>query len=232
MTGSDIRELLARCPLFRASTEALVLEVLHSANLRMFPAKAVLFRQGEPAQELIILGKGIVKIWQMSGSGEATTIHIMGPGDMIGAVPVFRQIPYPVTASTVTDCIILSWQTAWILALMERYPAIRANALDFVGRHAEELVNRLREMATERVDQRIARALLRLADQTGRAVAEGIEIGYPLSRQDVAEIVGTDLYSVSRVLRSWAARGLISASRLRVALLDRAGLERIAHGDG
>jgi CRP-like cAMP-binding protein len=232
MTGSDVRELLFRCPLFQALPEALVQEVLQSVSLRMMSAKTVLFRQGAPAQELIVLGEGIVKVWQMSGSGDATTLHILGPGDMVGAVAVFRQVPFPATATAITDCLLLSWPSPWILALLERHPAIRANALDFVGRRTEELVNRLREMATERVDQRIARALLRLADQTGRAAAGGVEIGYPLSRQDIAEIVGTDLYSVSRLLRGWAGRGLISAGRLRVVLLDRAGLERIASGDG
>ncbi len=160
------------------------------------------------------------------------TIRIMGPGDIIGAVAAFRQIPYPATATAVTDCIVLSWPISWVLALMERYPALRANALDFVGRRTEELVNRLRETATERVDQRIARALLRLADQTGHPAAGGVEIGYKLSRQDISEIVGTDLYTVSRVLRSWADRGLVSASRLQVVLLDRVGLERIARGPG
>ncbi len=233
MTGSDIRELLSKGPLFQGSTAALLEEVLRSVNLRMAPAETVLFHQGDPARELIILGKGIVKVWQMSGSGDAMTIRIMGPGDIIGAVPALRRIPYPATATSVIDCSLLSWPIPWVLALMDRYPVIRANALDFIGRRTEELVNRLREMATERVDQRIARTLLRLADQTGRAAAGGgVEIDYKLSRQDIAEIVGTDLYTVSRILRRWAARGLISAGRLRVVLLDQAGVERIANGEG
>jgi len=199
MTESDMHALLSRCRLFQGSAEALIQEVLQSANIRTVPAKTVLFRQGEPAQELVALGKGIVKVWQTNGSGDATTIHILGPGDMIGAVAVFRQVPYPATATAITNCVLLRWPSSWALALMERYPAIRANALDFVGRRAEELVNRLREMATERVDQRIARTLLRLADQTGHPISGGIEIGYPLSRQDIAEIVGTDLYTVRRL---------------------------------
>ncbi|HJS86660.1 MAG TPA: Crp/Fnr family transcriptional regulator [Acetobacteraceae bacterium] len=231
MTGSDVRELLSRSPLFQGSTEALIDEVLRAVNLRIVPARATLFHQGDPARELIVLGKGIVRAWQMGGSGDALTIRIMGLGDIIGVVPALRQTPYPITATAITDCVLLSWPSSWILGLMERYPTIRANALDFVGRRTEELVNRLRETATERVDQRIARALLRLVDQTGHASAGGGELGYKLSRQDIAEIVGTDLYSVSRILRGWADRGLVSASRLRVAVLDRPGMERIARGD-
>ena len=67
-----------------------------------------------------------------------------------------------------------------------------------------------------------------LADQTGRATSEGVEIGYPLSRQDIAEIAGTDLYTVSRILRRWAVQGFVSANRLHVVLLDRGVLKRIS----
>ncbi len=68
MTGSDIRELLSKSSLFQASTETLIQEVLQSINLRMVSARTVLFHQGDPARELIILGKGIVKVWQLGGA--------------------------------------------------------------------------------------------------------------------------------------------------------------------
>ncbi len=232
MSASTIRELLAQSPLFAGLPQASLDGVLQSVNSRMVPAKAVLFHQGDLAKEFIVLGKGIVKVWQTRPSGDPTTIRIMGPGDIIGGVAVFRRIPFPATATAITECILLSWAAARMNELMERYPAIRANALDFVGQRTEELVHRLGEMATERVEQRIARTLLRLADQTGRAVPEGTEIGYRLSRQDIAEIAGTDLYGVSRVLRDWAGHGLVATGRLRVVVRKRRRLEQIADGGG
>lgn len=228
MIGSGVRELLAQSPLFAGLPQPSLDDVFQAVNLRMLPAKTVLFHQGDAPKELIVLGNGIVKVWQMRSGGDPATIHMLGPGDLVGAVAVFRQTPFPATATAVTDCILLSWTAARTNELMERYPAIRANALDYVGARTEELVHRLGEMATEQVEQRVARALLRLADQTGRAAPEGTEIGYPLSRQDIAEIVGTDLYVVSRVLRSWAARGLVATGRLRVVLCNRPQLEKIA----
>lgn len=228
MSESDVRGLLAQSSLFAGLPQPALDDLLQAVSLRMMQAKAVLFHQGDPAKELIVLGKGIVRVGQMRSGGDPATIHILGPGDLVGAVAVFRKIPFPATATAVVDCILLSWAAARANELMDQYPQIRANALDYVGQRTEDLVHRLGEMVTERVEQRIARALLRLADQTGREAPEGIEIGYSLSRQDIAEIVGTDLYGVSRVLRDWAARGLVVAGRLRVVLRNREHLERIA----
>lgn len=231
MNGTRIRALLARSPLCHELPGPAFEAMLRATEPRTVAARQNLFHQGDAAHELIILGTGYLKVWQIDGSGDPTTIHVLGPGDPVGAVAVFRQVPYPATATALLDCVALCWPAGWMLNLMERHPAVRANALSLVGSRTEELVNRLREMATEPVGQRTARALLRLADQTGHAVAGGVEIGCPLSRQDLAEIVGTDLYSVSRILRSWAASGLVAAGRLRVVLLNRAAMQRIADGD-
>lgn len=227
MNASGVRELLAQSPIFAGLPRSLLDDVLQAVNLRMLSAKTVLFHQGDMPAELIVVGKGIIKVWQMQAGGDPATIHMLGPGDLVGAVAVFRRVPFPASATAVTDCILLSWNVARINELMERYPAIRANALDYVGSRTEELVHRLAEMATEQVEQRIAKAILRLADQTGRIAPEGTEIGYPLSRQDIAEITGTDHYTVSRTLRNWSKRGFIVAGRLRIVLCDRLQIERI-----
>ncbi|HWX48178.1 MAG TPA: Crp/Fnr family transcriptional regulator [Roseomonas sp.] len=232
MSVPAVRELLVQSPLVADLSPPALDDVLQALSVRMVAAKTMLFHQGDLPTELIVLGKGIVKVWQMRAGGTPATLHMLGPGDLVGAVAVFRRIPFPASATAFTECILLSWTAARANELMEQYPAIRTNALDYVGRRAEELAHRLGEMATERVEQRIARTLLRLAGQTGVAASEGIEIGYPLSRQDIAEIVGTDLYGVSRVLRNWAKQGLVETGRLRVVLRNRQRLEQIANRGG
>ena len=228
MSEADVKELLSRNPLFMSLPEAALDEVLFASKLRKIPARTAIFHQGDIPKEMVVLGNGIVKVWQMRSGGATATIHVLGPGDLIGATAVFGHLSLPATATTVTDCVLLSWAVALTHDLMERYPVIRLNALGYVSLHAEELVQRLGEMATERVEQRIARALLRLANHVGLAAPAGVEIGYPLSRQDIAEIVGTDLYVVSRVLHDWTDRGFIMAGRLRIILCDRERIERIA----
>jgi CRP-like cAMP-binding protein len=75
-------------------------------------------------------------------------------------------------------------------------------------------------MSTQQVERRVAHALLRLAKQAGRKVDDGIEIDFPISRQDIAEMTGTTLHTVSRTLSAWEQQGLIESGRQRIVLRD------------
>ncbi len=230
MNGSLIGEIISSTTLFRGVPGAVLEKAHDAARALVAPAKTVLFHQGDAPAHLILVGKGFVKMGQVSGRGEASIVRIMEPGDVIGCVAVFRRNPYPATATTLIDSVMLSWPAPWILDLLDSHPEVRANALEIVGGRAEELIQGLHGMATARVERRIARALLRLAERTGVASEEGTEIGFPLSRQEIAEMVGTDVFGVSRVLRRWAEQRLVIADRLRVVLCDRRHLGRIADG--
>jgi CRP-like cAMP-binding protein len=91
-----------------------------------------------------------------------------------------------------------------------------------------EVQGQLQDVATERVARRVARALLRLAAQLGRKTEEGILIDLPLSRQNLAELTGTTLFTVSRLLSGWEAEGLLEVGRERVVIRAPHGLARIA----
>jgi CRP-like cAMP-binding protein len=111
---------------------------------------------------------------------------------------------------------------------MERHSDVALNALSALGTRYHEMQTRLREIATERVEQRIAHALLRLAKEAGRSTGTGIEIAIPLSRQDVAEMTGTTLHTVSRILSAWEGTGLVDTGRRRVLIRKLAELEAVA----
>lgn len=106
----------------------------------------------------------------------------------------------------------------------------------FSGLHDEPLAaaaacarqDRYRELATERVERRVARALLRLVAQIGRPEEDGVTVAAPLARQDLAEMTGTTLFTVSRILSAWEGQGIVSTGRERVTLRDSALLARIA----
>jgi CRP-like cAMP-binding protein len=87
-------------------------------------------------------------------------------------------------------------------------------------------------MSSEQVEQRVAHALLRLAKQAGRKVDQGVEIDFPISRQDVAEMTGTTLHTVSRILSAWEQQGLVEGGRQRIVLREPHKLFRIAEGQG
>ena len=95
------------------------------------------------------------------------------------------------------------------LDALAKFPALASNTLQTVGSRLQETHTRVVEMSTQQVEQRVAHALLRLAKQSGRKVEHGVEIDFPISRQDIAQMTGTTLHTVSRTLSGWESRGLM-----------------------
>jgi CRP-like cAMP-binding protein len=99
-----------------------------------------------------------------------------------------------------------------------------------IGQRLEEAHTRIREMSTEEVERRVAHAVLRLSRQAGRKEEDGIRIDFPISRQDIAEMTGTTLHTVSRILSAWEARGLVEGGRQKLLVRDMNGLSALADG--
>ena len=92
----------------------------------------------------------------------------------------------------------------------------------------EEAHTRIREISTEEVERRVAHTVLRLTKQAGRAEAAGIRIDFPITRQDIAEMTGTTLHTVSRILSAWESKGLVEGGRQKLLVRDVAGLQALA----
>jgi CRP/FNR family transcriptional regulator, nitrogen oxide reductase regulator len=101
-----------------------------------------------------------------------------------------------------------------------RFPALAANTLQAVGGRLQETQTRIVEISTQQVEQRIAHALLRLAKQSGRKLDHGVEIDFPITRQDIGQMTGTTLHTVSRILSGWEQAGLIESGRQRIVLRE------------
>ncbi len=228
MTKTAPQAAQPRSPLFAGISEPVWQEVLHSAVYRGFPAGAFLFHQGDPSTAFYLIQQGRVKVTQVTPEGHEVIVAILGPGDIVGGIALIADIPYPASAQAVEPCRMWCWDRETFWRLLERYPALALNALRVLARRFQELQDRYRELATERVERRVARALLRLASQMGRREEERVVIDYPLTRQDLAELTGTTLYTVSRILRRWEEQGLVEVGRERVHILSPHGLVRIA----
>jgi CRP-like cAMP-binding protein len=112
--------------------------------------------------------------------------------------------------------------------LLETETAIAVNAVRFVADRLHDLQRRYRQAMTERVERRVARAVLRLVHDAGRRVDGGVEITFPVSREDVAEMTGTTLYTVSRLLSAWEEQGIVRSGRQRIVLTKPHALVAIA----
>jgi CRP-like cAMP-binding protein len=101
-----------------------------------------------------------------------------------------------------------------------------------VGGRLQEANARIRELSTEAVERRIAHAILRLVNQAGRKTPKGIEIDFPVTREDIAEMAGTTLHTVSRVMSGWQQQGMVALGRKRVTVTDAHRLFILAEGSG
>jgi len=214
--------------LFAGLDAAALADVVGCAQTRRVAKGARFFAQGDSAGSCHALIDGRVKIAQTGPDGQQIVVRFIGPGEMFGTVAVFTGGGYPGDAVAMADCVAIQWPAAAMTALMLRYPQIGLNALGIVGGRLQEMQSRLREVSTERVERRIAHALLRLVRQAGRRIEGGVEIAFPLSRQDMAEMTGTTLHTVSRILSGWEAQGIIESGRLQVVIRRPHALVAIA----
>lgn len=176
------------------------------------------FHQGEPATHFYILVQGQVKLTQINPEGHQVIINYFGPGEGLGIIVALSQMDYPVAAEAVEACYALAWDRQITRHLMLRFPQLAINGMELIARRFAGLQERYHQLVTHRVEQRVARTILQLVRQFGKKVPEGVLIDMPLSRQDLAEMTGTNLYNVSRILSKWEQSGVVRSGRKRVVL--------------
>jgi CRP-like cAMP-binding protein len=193
-------------------------EVLKAGVVRKLPQGKLVFAQGDPGETCHTLLEGRVKIVQTRPDGGQSVIRFIGPGEMFGTVAALMDKPFPADAVAVVDSLEIYWPVKVMRQLMTRFPQVAIRSAASAGHRLFELQSRVGELSGERVEQRIARALVRLVRQAGRRTEEGIEIDFPITRQELAEMAGSTLHTVSRTLSAWEDRGVISSSRRHIAV--------------
>ena len=218
MDREAIRAALTRSDLFAGVDDTGLDAALSEASWRQVAQGDTLLRQGDPPRRLYLVGSGLVKMSRLSPGGSELILRFMGPGDLVGCAAVFLRFPYPAMATVVGDGVILAWSATRIAMLMDDHPRIVRNALGIVGSRAHEFVARLGDLANKRAEQRIASTLLRMADQTGRRVEDGVEVAFNAPLRDLAEMTSATYYTVSRAVSAWKKQGIVDGDRRRIVI--------------
>jgi CRP/FNR family transcriptional regulator, nitrogen oxide reductase regulator len=214
--------------LFASLDPAVLAEIRAAGQVKSIGAGSVFFREGEPASSFFVLETGSVKLTQLTPEGHQVVMRLLGAGDAFGGVAAFGGAVYPVAAEAVTDSVALEWPGTVMAKLMERHPRLAINAVRFVAERLYQLQVQYRQLSTERVERRVARALLRLVKQAGRPIESGVLIDLPLSRDDIAQMTGTTLYTVSRIISRFESEDLLEAGRQRMVIRNPRQLLKIA----
>jgi CRP-like cAMP-binding protein len=225
VTPADLRRVL----LFKDGSDEDLSYLLANSVSRSIEEGGYFFFQGDPAEHLYVLLEGQVKLLQSNPAGQQVNLRTIYPWQVFGALGAVRdEATYPATAQALEDSLGLAITSRALKELMPRRPYLAIGLMQVMSAYVQEMQSRYRELATERVQQRIARSLVRLAAQSGQRAEAGIELSF--SRQDVAEMSGTTLYTVSRVLTDWERQGLVASGREQIRILQPHALVRIAEG--
>jgi CRP/FNR family transcriptional regulator, nitrogen oxide reductase regulator len=185
------RSVVADIPLFSGLAPAELDELLREARSVRYAKDSAVFEQGAEAESFFVLLHGHLRVEKTTPQGHQIVVRYVSPREIFGVAQALALERYPATAMAAVDSIALCWPSAAWPRLTARFPTLAANALQTVGRRLQDTQARVLEMSSEQVEQRVAHALLRLAKQAGRRTEAGVEIDFPISRQDVAEMTGT-----------------------------------------
>lgn len=224
------RSLITEAPAFAGLDGAALDDILSHAQSFRIPKGEVAFRQGEPAERFFILLHGRLRVTRLNPQGQQMVVRFVNPDDMFGVAMAIQCDTYPGTATAAVDSLALSWPNAQWAGMIARHPALTVNAMRALGARLQDSQQRILDLSTQKVEQRIAGAVLQLAHQAGRPSEQGLKIDFPLSRQDLAEMTASTLHTVSRTLSAWEAFGLVECGRQRLTVRNEEGLQAIANG--
>jgi len=199
-------------------------------RIKAYEEGEAIFREGEPAHMFHFVLGGRVKVVKAAAGGRDVILEIFGPGDPVGVVAVYEERDFPASAITLEATSLLSVPRQELFALLAANPMLARGLLLGLTRRMIMMTRKLAERSS-RVEYRIARIFLTLADRVGRPDGSGTRIPVALSRQEIADMVGTTQETAIRVMSRWGKDGLVHTNEDGFTIPDRAALEEIPPED-
>lgn len=225
---TSIDELLRKSPIFRRLGPEDRQRLTALASVREFDKSDLLFSEGDASEFLYTITSGRVKVFKGTARGTDVILEIFGPGDSVGAVAVYESRPYPASAMALeaTTCLLIPRQS--FFGLLETHPTFVRGLLVGLTHRLMELTNRLTELTGGHIEPRLARLFLKLADDIGQKRPGGIFIPMPLSRQELADMIGTTIETTIRIMSRWGKENMVRTEKDGFVLVNRAALEDLA----
>jgi CRP/FNR family transcriptional regulator, nitrogen oxide reductase regulator len=218
-------EILRRVPFFAGSSPAELSEINRLFHERGFePGEPVIY-EGDPAERFYVVAAGKVKLLRHANTGREILLDLLNPGEFFGSISPLSSEVYAETARAHTSVCTLSIDKDGLRSILSSRPAVALRVLELVTARLQEAQEMVRQLSAYSVEHRIAHTLLKLGDKFGERQQIGLLLQTPLSREDLAEMVGTTPESASRVLSQFQKNGLIESGRQWIAITDRAALE-------
>jgi CRP-like cAMP-binding protein len=207
-------------PMFRGLDAEDQRKLAALAVLKEYGRGDYLWRAGDAAEHLTVILRGRVKIIRHAEERDII-LELFGEGEPVGAIAVYNYMPYPASAVCLEPVTLLLLPRRDYFELLDRHPEFARGIMSELTRLVIALTRKLEEMSGQRVESRIAQLFLTLGERMGKQGADGLEIPIQLTRQEVADLVGTTVESAIRVLSRWGREGLLVTGEKRFLIPSR-----------
>ncbi len=222
---------LDELPLFSMLTKAEIKEISPFFTEHDYPKRKTIFSEGDPSDWLYVVLSGKVKITKLSQDGKEIILELIQPKQFFGGVAVVRGFPYPANAVAIEPTRVLRCSRVNLLKVLDRFPVVMLGIMQSLGDRIKEFHESTRNIALEKVGARIAALLIKLSEQSGHKTPDGVAIDMKLTKQDIAEMVGTTVETSIRTMSKFKKSGLVTEKAGKVTIRDLAGLRAAAGVD-
>lgn len=226
--AGPIEDVLRFSTIFRRLTPADRQRLAAVATVRSFDKGAALFGEGDDSDFLYTVVTGRVKVFKTTARGTDVILELFGPGDPVGAVAVYESRPYPASAVALepTTCMLVPRPA--FFSLLESHPTLVRGLLVGLTHRLVELTNRLAELSGGRIEARLARFFLKLTVDIGQPRPDGTFIALTLSRQEIADMIGTTIETAIRIMSRWGKDDVVRTEKDGFLVVNRGTLETLA----
>lgn len=214
-------DTIRRCVLFSGLTEDQLQEVTEICFEKSFGRGESIFFEGDDGDGLYVIATGKVKVYKMSPEGKEQTLHIFGPGEMFGEVPVFHGRPFPASSEALVSSKLLFFPRQRLSELINRNPAIAMNMLAFLSMMLRRFTTQIENLSLKEVPGRLASYLLFLQEEQGGKEQVTLDI----SKGQLASLLGTIPETLSRIFAKMSEEGLIEVDGRHIIIKDREALK-------
>src|SRR5271157_3894967 len=196
-TISPRATVVQQSPLFAGISLPDCSNIVSSTHEKRFSRGQTIFAQGDPVRRIVLLVSGCVKLMQVGRDGSEVILRLTGSGEIVGTLGLGTEGEHSSSAQTKESSVALVWDMADFGSALERFPMFRRNLSRVLEVRLAEMDERFREVSTEKVGSRLSSQLVRLSNQVGKRVDGNVKIS--LSRAELAQLIGTTLFTVSRL---------------------------------
>lgn len=188
---------------------------------RTFENNETIFHEGDSSENFYVVAEGSVKIVKHTVMGKDIILEVMSPGDIFGGVAVLDRRPYPAAAHAMSSTTVIRINRQDLLAIMEDYPILKLEIVKYFSDRLRDAHEMLKNIATERVERRIASLLLKLSEKVGKEEKGFRKIDFALTRQEIAEMVGTTVETCIRTMSKFQKQGLVKSVNGKISIAVR-----------